>query len=215
MEEQTNILSPAPLSVGFAPRLLAMVALALLVAPGIADAQHPHHGHSPYAGQVDQPIKSLSQDDIAELRGGSGWGLAKAAELNGVPGPAHLLELKEKIPLKSSQVEAIGALYKTMRTQAIAEGEKLIALEQRLEERFRTAAITEDMLRELLGEIAASQQRLRYIHLSTHLKTPRLLTKAQIARYNALRGYGSPQPCSQAPPAGHSLEMWRKHNGCD
>jgi len=214
MEGHTYILSLASLSGGFAARLLAMMTLAL-AAPGVADAQHLHHGHSPYAGQEGRPIKSLSQKDIDELRRGGGWGLAKAAELNGVPGPAHLLELKEKIPLSSNQVEAIEALYETMRSQAIAEGEKLIVLEQRLEEHFRTAAITEDMLRELLSEIAASQQRLRYIHLSTHLQTPRLLTKAQIARYNALRGYGSPQPCSQAPPAGHSLEMWRKHNGCN
>jgi hypothetical protein len=48
-----------------------------------------------------------------------------------------------------------------MRRQAIAEGEKLIVLEQRLEEHFRTAPVTEDMPRELLSEIAASQQRLR------------------------------------------------------
>jgi hypothetical protein len=44
-------------------------------------------------------IKSLSDNDINELRRGGGWGLALAAELNGMPGPAHLLELKDKIPL--------------------------------------------------------------------------------------------------------------------
>jgi hypothetical protein len=214
MEGQTYIPSLASLPGSFATRLLLMLGLAL-AAPVAADAQHLHGDHSPYAGQEDRPIKSLSQEDIDELRRGGGWGLAKAAELNGMPGPAHLLELKEDIPLTSSQVQAIKALYETMRRQAIAEGEKLIVLEHRLEEHFRTAAITEDMLRELLSEIAASQQRLRYIHLSTHLQTPRLLTKAQIARYNALRGYGSPRPCNQAPPAGHSLEMWRQHNGCN
>jgi len=48
------------------------------------------HDHvSKYAGEENRAIKSLSESDIEELLSGSGWGLAKAAELNGVPGPAH------------------------------------------------------------------------------------------------------------------------------
>ena len=44
---------------------------------------------------------------IAELEAGSGWGLALPAELNGRPGPAHLLELKEALGLSPEQVAAI------------------------------------------------------------------------------------------------------------
>ena len=51
---------------------------------------------SPYAGQDTRPIKSPSANDILELRRGSGWGLAKPAELNSKPGPAHRLELKDE-----------------------------------------------------------------------------------------------------------------------
>ena len=44
---------------------------------------------------------------------GKGWGLAKAAELNGVPGPVHLMEMKEEIDLSAEQIRAIeGILYK-------------------------------------------------------------------------------------------------------
>ena len=129
-----------------------------------------------------------------------------------MPGPAHLLELKDKIPLDNNQVTAIRSIYKTMQADAIAEGNRLIALEQRLEAHFHNATITETMLRELLTDIADSRQKLRYIHLSTHLKTPRLLTRAQIDRYNMLRGYGV-DPC-RTVPAGHNPEMWRKHNEC-
>jgi hypothetical protein len=60
-------------------------------------AQHSHGAQTPYAGLQNRAIKSLSDNDINELRRGGGWGLALAAELNGMPGPAHLLELKDQI----------------------------------------------------------------------------------------------------------------------
>ena len=76
--------------------LLLSVLLSVFHGSGAGAAEtHP----SPYVGQDTRPIKSLSADDILELRRGGGWGLAKAAELNGMPGPAHLLELKDEIPL--------------------------------------------------------------------------------------------------------------------
>jgi len=58
----------------------------------------------------------------------------------------------------------------------------------------------------------AARGALRYIHLSTHLKTPEILSKAQIGKYNGLRGY-SADPCANIP-AGHDADMWRKHNKC-
>ena len=168
---------------------------------------------SPYAGQETRPIKSLSADDLAELRRGGGWGLARAAELNGMPGPAHLLELKNRIPLTAGQVSAITAIFDDMRAAAIAEGERLIAREQALETAFRDGSVTDRSLLEMLSEIGQARTTLRYTHLATHLKTLPLLTNDQIARYNILRGYAG-DPCAN-PPKGHDLRMWRKHNGCD
>jgi hypothetical protein len=195
-------------------KLPILVAPLLLLTAG-AQANESHSGHaSQYAGQEDRAIKSLSDDDIAELRRGGGWGLAKAAELNGVPGPAHLLELKDQIPLDDAQVAAIGDLYRTMKARAIEQGERLIALEQSLEDRFRDGTITDATLRRSLDAIAEARRELRYIHLATHLETPRILSAEQIAAYNALRGYKTADPCDN-PPAGHDPAMWRKHNGCD
>ena len=145
---------------------------------------------SPYAGEESRAVKSLSAEDIAELGRGGGWGFAKAAELNGMPGPFHLLELKDEIPLTREQVTAIAAIYERMREAAIAEGEHFIAAERALEDAFRTGAVTEKGLRALLAETARSRARLRFVHLSAHLETPALLTREQIARYGALRGYG-------------------------
>ena len=165
------------------------IVLALLTVSGPASGQAAHGQHSPYAGEESRAVKSLSPEDIAELRRGGGWGLAKTAELNGMPGPLHLLELKDQIPLTPEQVEAITTIDERMRAKAIAEGERFLAGEKALEKAFRAGTVTEESLREMLGDIERSRARLRFIHLVAHLGTPELLTDEQIARYNALRGY--------------------------
>ena len=146
-------------------------------------------GPSPYVGEEARPVKSLSPEDIAELRRGGGWGLAKTAELNGMPGPAHLLELKDAIPLTPEQVETVAAIFERMREAAVVEGERFIAAEQALEDAFRANTVTEGSLERMVAGIERGRARLRFIHLSAHLGTPELLTGAQIARYAALRGY--------------------------
>ena len=190
--------------------LLLSVLLSVFHGSGAGAAEtHP----SPYVGQDTRPIKSLSADDILELRRGGGWGLAKAAELNGMPGPAHLLELKDEIPLSPEQVAAISAIFEEMRARAIAEGERLIAGEQDLEKAFDAQTVTDQSLLTMLSEIGEARTALRYTHLTAHLKTLPTLTDEQIASYNALRGYAG-DPCDR-PPQGHDLELWRRHNGCD
>jgi hypothetical protein len=72
--------------------------------------------HSPYAGQELRGIKALSQEDIEGLLAGTGipfGGMAKPAELNGYPGPRHVLDAVEarEFELTSGQQEQIEALY--------------------------------------------------------------------------------------------------------
>jgi Spy/CpxP family protein refolding chaperone len=194
-------------------RIPLFIALSFLLS-GMASAQHAGHGApSAYAGEEARAIKSLSDADIAELRRGGGWGLAKAAELNGMPGPAHLLELKDEIDLSPEQVGYIERVFQEMQQAAIEEGERLISGEQALEDAFRSRQVDEGNLQILLNAIEESRTHLRFIHLRAHLKVPDILTDQQIARYNTLRGYAA-DPCKQVP-AGHDPVMWRKHNGCE
>lgn len=162
-----------------------------LLAPSIAFAQASQHYQtmSPYAGEETREIKSLSADDIAELRRGGGWGMAKAAELNGMPGPAHTLELVGRISLQPDQLSAIRGIFARMQEDAIGEGERLIARERVLGEQFRDRSITDESLRRMLAEIEESRRTLRYIHLAAHLETVALLSEEQIGRYQTLRGY--------------------------
>ena len=88
---------------------------------------------------------------------------------------------------------------------------KLIDLEKELNNAFEDRTINEKRLNDLLEEIAETYKALRYVHLSTHLKTPHILTTFQIENYNKLRGYFSEDPCENIPK-GHDPEMWKKHH---
>lgn len=178
-------------------------ALAVLLLGHAAQAVEPSQAHgaaahgaavhgSKYQGRENRAVKSLSAADIAELKRGGGWGLARAAELNGVPGPAHLLALKGEIPLDDAQVRAIAKIFKRMQGRAIHQGTRLIALEEALEKHFRDRTITDAILRSSLSAISDARRKLRYIHLATHLETPDILSRDQIRTYNRLRGYSIP-----------------------
>lgn len=196
-----------------AKRIAAVLSTSMFVIAG--QPGHAQHSHkSDYAGQETREIKSLSSDDIAELRRGGGWGLARAAELNGVPGPAHLLELKDKVPLDDTQVTAVTRIFEQMRTDAIRQGERLITLEREMESHFQNRGITDTILRSSLGAIAEARMELRYIHLAAHLKTIKHLSEDQIDKYNTLRGYSDPDQCANVPE-GHDAAMWAKHHGCE
>ena len=190
---------------------LALVALLLALPPTSPAAQE--HGHAAYAGFETRSIKSLSAADMEELRRGGGWGLALPAELNGVPGPAHLLELRDELGLAPDQVAAIEAIFAAMRAEAVAAGERLIAAEAALDAAFRAGELDAARLRALVDAAAAIRGELRFIHLTRHLETPPLLTEAQLHRYAVLRGYAS-DPCATVPE-GHDPAMWRRHNRCD
>ncbi len=184
--------------------------------PGIALSAESGTGQKenaqPYAGQDRRTIKSLSPEDIDDLVNGRGWGLAKAAELNGIPGPTHVLELATKIDLSPSQVAAVQSLFQDMKRQATATGRKLVALEQRLDQEFASGQMTEPRLRAHLTEISETLGNLRFVHLSAHLKMPAVLTRGQISAYNQLRGYQS-QKRDIPSEKGHHGPSEKGHHG--
>lgn len=168
---------------------------------------------SKYIGQEGRLIKSLSADAIQQLKTGKGWGLAKAAELNGMPGPSHVLQMKNEILLNKDQVARVKNLFENMKLKAIPLGNKLIELEKKLNESFANRTITKETLKKQLHAISKVRMKLRYVHLETHLLTPNILSKEQVDKYNRLRGYNSGEPCKNIPK-GHDAEMWKKHNDC-
>jgi len=157
-----------------------------LLLVGVATAP----GQSPYAGERDRSVKSLSPEDIASLSAGKGMGFAKLAELNHYPGPKHVLELADVLQLSPAQVSATEELFRVMQSNAISLGEKLVAAETSLDHDFRQGTIDADSLRQALDDIGKIRSQLRYVHLEAHLRQKNLLTPDQVAMYDEARGYG-------------------------
>jgi hypothetical protein len=91
---------------------------------------------SPYAGMQARPIKALSAEQIADLRAGRGMSLALAAELNGYPGPRHVLELGEQLGLTDQQRAAVQRLFDNMTAEVLRLGQELISQEAELDRLF-------------------------------------------------------------------------------
>ena len=121
--------------------------------------------------------------------------MAKAAELNGYPGPKHVLDLAQQLRLTDVQRRDVQAIFDRMSAVAKPLGGELIAQEQALDRLFAKGDITPARLVAATAAIGELQGRLRAVHLSAHLETRALLSPAQIALYEQLRGYGhSPAP---------------------
>ncbi len=163
---------------------IVLAATLLILATGAGFAQ------TPYAGMQTRPIKALSEQQVADLQAGRGMGLALAAELNGYPGPSHVLELADNLNLSGDQRASVQRLFSSMKQEALPIGAKLIAQETELDRQFASRAITPASLKSVTAAIALTQGELREAHLKYHLSTVALLTEHQRQQYFQLRGYG-------------------------
>jgi hypothetical protein len=180
------------------PRIL-LASLIVVVSSHASAAPGSVAPGSPYAGQQSREIKSLSADEVGAYLSGKGMGFAKAAELNGYPGPAHVLELASELGLSAEQRSRTEALFAQMEARAISVGRTLVNEERELDRLFASKSATSDSLAAAVDRIAALQGRLRVAHLDAHLAQVQILSPAQVARYVDLRGYGS---APHSPPQG-------------
>ena len=157
--------------------------------------------NSPYAGEETREIKALSADEVEGLLAGRGMGYAKAAELNGYPGPAHVLELAAQLSLTEAQLAQTRALHARMQREAQAAGRELVAAERELDALYRTQQATPERLSGTLAQVAARQAQVREAHLKAHIEQRALLSAQQVAQYQALRGYTGSAPSH--PKGGH------------
>ncbi len=169
-------------------------------------AQHihaPSHSASPYAGQQTREIKALSPAQTADLLAGKGMELAKAAELNGYPGPMHTLELAAQLELSAEQKQASQALMTRHKAEARDLGTQLVEAERALDRAFSSHQVDAARLATHTERIGQLQAMLRQSHLDTHLQQTALLTPEQISRYSQLRGYSG--SADTAVPAAASI----------
>lgn len=178
---------------------VALAALAVMVVTGPGAVAEP----SPYSGMESRAIKAIPAKRVSDIKAGKGAGYAMTAELNGYPGPRHVLDLAGELKLSRRQRERTQTLFETMQREARALGGDLITREARLEAMFASERIDEENLLRTVAAIAEVEGRLRATHLKYHLAMKTLLSRAQIIAYNRLRGY-------DAPPGGGRGQIHRQ-----
>ena len=178
-----------------------MRSVLFLAALALSACQHaaPPSTASTYSGEEVREIKSLSADEVRGYLSGAGLGYAKAAELNGYPGPRHVLDLADSLALTLDQRRRVEESFRTMQVEARARGRELVAAESALDRLFAEGQANGEEVRSLTEASAEIEGRVRAAHLAAHLDMVAVLTPAQVARYNRLRGYEA----EEAPAAHH------------
>ena len=118
--------------------------------------------------------------------------MAKAAELNGYPGPAHVLAFGKELRLSDEQRQRVQSIFDQMHTRAVALGTEIVERERALDQQFAKGEVTAGDIAAETAKIAALQGQLRSVHLEAHLETKPLLNPHQLTIYQQLQGYGSP-----------------------
>jgi Spy/CpxP family protein refolding chaperone len=167
-------------------RIVRFAVFAIAVSTGAVCAST---APSPYVDQKNAAIKALSAAEQSALLDGQGMGFAKAAELNGYPGPRHVLDLAQALELTPSQQVATQELFERMRADARRTGTELVAAENALDSLYATRVATSASVNAQLAKIEGLRARLRGIHLNAHLEQAALLTSQQADLYSKLRGY--------------------------
>lgn len=169
-------------------RFAPILALAILLAPAPSRAQAP--SPSPYVSNHSDVVKTLTPDEAKGLLEGEGMGLARPAEMNGFPGPRHVLDLADSLALTADQRARIEAIRAAMSEEAVARGRRIVDGERALDAAFAGGVPTEASIREILASIEADRGALRLAHLRAHLATAEILDRHQVHAYARLRGYG-------------------------
>lgn len=172
------------------PRVLLSFASLLLLAGCTSHGAAPDASTNPYGSLVDSPVRGLTPEQIEQLETGAGMSLALPAELNGYPGPKHVLELAEELGLEPDQVDEVQTIHDETQQAAIEVGTQIVEKYRELDEAFRSGAIDEADVEALTEEIGTLEGDLRSVHLRAHLRTQPILSDHQRAMYVQLRGYG-------------------------
>ena len=164
-----------------------LLALSMVVATDVAIAA----AQAPYAGWQARSIKALSPQQIEDYLEGRGMSMALPAELNGYPGPRHVLDLADELELTPDQLAQTQSLFEDMRLKAIALGKEIVEREANLDELFASGSASDAAVHDVTEALGRLQGQLRAHHLGYHLAMRDLLEPRQVQTYQRLRGYAT------------------------
>ncbi|MGB5295721.1 MAG: Spy/CpxP family protein refolding chaperone [Thermoanaerobaculia bacterium] len=183
---------------------LQRVTLALWLAMVASVTGQTAADQSPYVALEGREIKALSPEQIEGYEAGLGMGLAMAAEMNGYPGPRHVLELRDELDLTEAQIQSTERVFGAMQEAARGLGRQIVTQERELDRLFAAHDMDTSRLSERVMQVAELQGQLRAAHLLAHLEMMQVLSHEQIERYIELRGYRAAGHQAHHPEGGHS-----------
>ena len=151
----------------------------------LGSACRAEEGH---ATQPTPQIKALSDSEISGYLEGNGMGVAKVAELNGYPGPDHVLELATQLGLNPHQ-RAIAERLKRSMKKAARLGYWLVNDERRLDSLFAQGQADDEKITPLVQRIGSLEAEIRLVHLRAHIEMRRALSSDQLKKYEQERGH--------------------------
>jgi len=130
---------------------------------------------------------AMQAREFRNLQQGRGMGMGRVAEVNGYPGPMHVLQHAEALELAEGQIERSRELMSRVKSRAPELGKQIVDAERRLAAMFAEGGINAAEMDALLLEIAKLRAHLRSLHLTAHLDQAAVLTEAQLLKYKELR----------------------------
>ena len=127
------------------------------------------------------------------LLNAEGMGQAKYAEMNGYPGPKHVIDLAVKLKLTDDQRKSVQKFYDEMSTRAKELGKQIVGIEKELNDAFTQGLVSEKSVASDCEEIGRLRGKLRAVHLTAHMKTKAVLNESQISLYKKLRSENQEQ----------------------
>ncbi len=146
----------------------------------------------PYATADGDTTYGLSEQQAQRLLTGRGMGLARPAEMNGYPGPMHVLDLADELALTPEQQQQAHSIRERVMTEAPMLGRQIVEKELALDQLFRSGSADATRIDELTHKIGRLRAELRAIHLQAHLVMQRALAVDQIRTYMTARSHPLP-----------------------
>jgi Spy/CpxP family protein refolding chaperone len=138
-----------------------------------------------------QSIKPISEYNLPGVGKGEGAGSGEAAELNGYPGPAHVIQMAANLGLDDRQIGAVKAIHEEMLQAVRAIAGEVKERQHELDALFESGTVTVAALEKATSAVSEAQGRLHFVHFRAHLKTREVLTPSQISTFKQIQAQAS------------------------
>jgi Spy/CpxP family protein refolding chaperone len=165
-----------------------MAAMVLVLGVPMPEAQHPTSPTGPGGPSAHMMLAvSCATEFEKNIATGRGFGMAFVADQNGYPGPAHILELKDRLKLTAEQEARTRSMMDAVLAESRPKSAWLLEAEAKLRHLFASGQADGASVRAVAVEVEKARTEVRLVHLMAHLKARDLLTDEQRRLYTEAR----------------------------